>query len=54
MHVAQEKIMSVHSTTKATRYSLVPPSQIISHSKILGESKYLKFDQCYSKNYKDL
>jgi hypothetical protein len=29
-------------------------SQIISHSKILGELKHLKFDQCYRKNYKDL
>jgi hypothetical protein len=33
---------------------VLPPSQIISHSKILGESKYLNLDQCYRKKYKDL
>ena len=29
-------------------------SEIISHSKNLGESKHIKFDQNYRKNYKDL
>jgi hypothetical protein len=33
---------------------LLPPSQIISHSKNFGESKHLNFDQNYRKNYKDL
>ena len=31
-----------------------PPSQIISYYKNLGELKYLKFNQNYRKNYKDL
>jgi len=26
---------------------ILPPSQIISHSKNLGESKFFKFDQIY-------
>jgi hypothetical protein len=36
------------------KYMILPSSQIISHSKNLGESKHLKFDQNYKKNYKDL
>jgi hypothetical protein len=32
---------------------LLPPFQIISHSKNLGESKHIKFDQNYRENYKD-
>jgi len=31
---------------------ILPPSQFISHSKNLGESKHLKFDQYYRKNLK--
>jgi hypothetical protein len=34
--------------------ALLPPSQIIRHSKNLEESKHLKFDQNYRNNYKDL
>jgi hypothetical protein len=33
---------------------LLPPFQIIRHSKNLGESKHLKFDQNYRENYKNL
>jgi hypothetical protein len=36
------------------KYNVLHPSQNISHSKILGESKFLKFDQKYSENHKDL
>jgi hypothetical protein len=35
-------------------YILLPPFQIIRHSKNLGESKHLKFDQNYRENYKKL
>jgi hypothetical protein len=31
---------------------LLPPSQIISYSKNLGELKHLKFNQNYRKSYK--
>jgi hypothetical protein len=33
---------------------VLPPFQIIRHSKNLGESKHLKFDQNYRENYKNL
>jgi hypothetical protein len=35
-------------------YMLLPPFQIIRHSKNLGELKHLKFDQNYKENYKKL
>jgi hypothetical protein len=36
------------------KITTTPPSQIISYYKNLGELKYLKFNQNYRKNYKDL
>jgi hypothetical protein len=36
------------------QHLLLPPFQIIRHSKNLGESKHLKFDQNYRENYKKL
>ena len=41
-------------TSRQHLWFLLPPFQIISHSKNLRKSKHLKFDQNHSENYKDL
>jgi len=51
------KLSSIHFLWPPSTliFSIVlPPFQIISHSKNLGESKHLKFDQNYRENYKNL
>jgi len=44
----------VNLSSTSQNAMLLPPSQIISHSKNIGESKHLKFEQNYRKNHKDL
>jgi hypothetical protein len=48
------KAFSITYKLTPNLWQLLPPFQIIRHSKNLEESKYLKFDQNYKENYKNL
>jgi hypothetical protein len=57
-HLMSRVTTSIHHAREVfvlmPQWLILPPFQIIRHSKNLGELKHLKFDQNYKENYKNL